>query len=112
MEFACKVAGSKLIVVLGHSRCGAIRGAVDQVKLGNLTGLLEKLEPAIETVKKITNFEVGSTDFMDAVVEQNVHEIARKILKQSEILANMVSKGEIGIAKGVYSVESGKVEFY
>ncbi|MCB0506188.1 MAG: carbonic anhydrase [Cyclobacteriaceae bacterium] len=111
MEFACKIAGSKLIVVLGHTRCGAVNGAVSDVKMGSLTGLLSKIKPAIETVEKATNHEHGSAPFLDEVVEQNVRDVAKEILKKSPILAEMVKNGEIDIAKGVYSVDTGKVEF-
>ena len=111
MEFACKVAGSKVIVVLGHTKCGAVRGAVDQVELGNLTGLLKKIEPAIETVKQESKYEVGDNPFMDAVVTQNVLDAADEIISKSDVLSEMVSAGEIAIVKAVYSVDTGKVDF-
>ena len=111
MEFACKVAGSKLIVVLGHTRCGAVKGAVNQVKLGKLTGLLEKIEPAIESVQKESNFEIGAPDFIDEVVKQNVIDVVDKITQRSTILGDMVSNKEIAIVKGVYFVETGAVVF-
>lgn len=111
MEFACKVAGSKLIVVLGHTRCGAVKGAVNQVKLGNLTGLLEKIEPAIESVQKESNLEIGAPDFIDEVVKQNVIDVVDEISQRSTILADMVSNEEIAIVKGVYFVETGEVVF-
>lgn len=109
MEFACKIAGSKLIVVLGHTKCGAVNGAVNGVKMGSLTGLLEKIEPAIEAVKH--KHSADDPAFMDEVVEQNVRDVADEILEKSPILAEMVKAGEIGIAKGIYSVDTGKVEF-
>lgn len=111
MEFACQVAGSKLIVVLGHTRCGAVGGAVNQVELGHLTGLLKKIEPAIESVKGRDAHQPGQDQFMDAVVKQNVIDVADEIMARSEVLRQMVSAGEIEIAKGVYSVETGEVEF-
>lgn len=111
MEFACKVAGSKLIVVLGHTKCGAVTGAVGGVEMGNLSGLLKKIEPAIETVKKESKHAVGGDEFMNEVVEQNVRDVSEDILERSEILAQMVKAGEIDIVKGVYSVDTGKVEF-
>ena len=111
MEFACKVAGSKLIVVLGHTRCGAVKGAVNQVKLGNLTGLLEKIEPAIESVQKESNIDIGAPDFIDEVVKQNVIDVVDEITQRSTILSDMVSNGEIAIVKGVYFVETGEVVF-
>ena len=111
MEFACKVAGSKLIVVLGHSRCGAVKGAVEQVKLGNLSSLLKKIEPAIEIVKRESKFEFGDPHFMNEVVRHNVIDVADEITKRSEILADMVSDDKIAIVKGVYFVETGDVIF-
>ena len=111
MEFACKVAGSKLIVVLGHTRCGAVKGAVNQVKLGNLTGLLEKIEPAIESVQKESNIDIGAPDFIDEVVKQNVIDVVDEITQRSTILSDMVSNGKIAIVKGVYFVETGEVVF-
>jgi carbonic anhydrase len=111
MEFACKVAGSKLIVVLGHSRCGAVNGAVDQVEMGNLTGLLKKIKPAIDAVEKEATNDFGDADFRDEVVERNVLNVANEIPEKSEILQQMLAGGEIAIAKGVYSVETGKVIF-
>lgn len=111
MEFACKVARSKLIVVLGHSRCGAVNGAVDQVEMGNLTGLLKKIKPAIDAVEKEATNDFGDADFRDEVVERNVLNVANEIPEKSEILQQMLAGGEIAIAKGVYSVETGKVIF-
>ncbi|MFV2058967.1 MAG: carbonic anhydrase family protein [Thiohalomonadales bacterium] len=111
MEFACKVAGSKLIVILGHSRCGAVKGAVDQVEMGNLTGLLKKIEPAIDSVVGEAKFERGDMNFMDEVVKLNVHNVANEIQEKSDILGQMVADGEIGIAKAVYFVETGEVIF-
>jgi len=111
MEFACKVAGSKLIVVLGHTKCGAIKGAVSEVELGNLTGLLKKIEPAINYVKKTHDFKVGDKKFMDAVVNKNAADVAEQITVRSPTLKRMLLAGEIAIVKGVYSVETGKVKF-
>jgi len=112
LEFACKVAGSKLIVVLGHTRCGAVRGAVDKVDMGNLTSLLKKIEPAIDLVKKETNYATGEPEFMNEVVKRNVLDVADEILHESTILRQMVENSEIAIAKGTYYVENGAVEFY
>ena len=111
MEFACKVAGSKLIVVLGHSKCGAIKGACAGVQLGHLTGLLEKVKPAIEQVKKQTVHEPGSPEFVEEVAQQNVMYHMHDILKRSPILKEMLDEGKIGIAAGMYSIESGEVDF-
>ena len=112
MEFACNVAGSKLIVVLGHTSCGAVKGAIGNVELGNLTGLLKKIEPAIKKVKEEANFATDDAAFVDAVVNHNVDNVADEILLKSEILNEMVNEGNIKIVKAVYSVETGVVTFY
>ena len=112
MEFACKAAGSKLIVVLGHSDCGAIKGACDNVELGNLTVLLDKIKPAIAAENKTTDNRTSSNkEFVDNVTHINVDLAAQDIIKRSAVLAEMVNNGEIAIAKGVYNLKSGKVEF-
>ena len=111
MEFACKVVGTKLIVVLGHNKCGAVNGAIDQVELGNLTGLLDKIKPAIDAVKQESTSDSGDGDFRDKVVERNVIDVANEIPERSEILRQMIADGELAIAKGVYSVETGQVVF-
>ena len=111
MEFACKVAGSKLIVVLGHSRCGAVKGAVEQVEMGNLTGLLKKIAPSIEAIAVESKHEFGDVHFMDEVVKRNVVDVADEIPLRSEILAKMIDDGEVVIAKAVYHVETGDVIF-
>jgi carbonic anhydrase len=110
MEFACKVAGSKLIVVLGHSKCGAIKGACNHVELGNLTGLLEKVQPAIEKVKEQGSDTVNPA-FIEAVAHANTLHTMEEVLKRSPILKEMFENGEIGIAAGYYSVETGEVKF-
>ena len=112
MEFASKLAGSKLIVVLGHTRCGAVGGAVGQVEMENLTGLLHKIHPAIDTVKQDLDLTTDDENFMDEVVKQNVINVADEISQRSNILKQMAAKGEIDIVKAVYSVDSGVVEFY
>ena len=111
MEFASKVVGTKLIVVLGHSRCGAVNGAIDQVVMGNLTGLLDKIQPAIDSVKQESTNDIGDDNFRDEVVLRNAIDVANEIPERSEILRLMISDGEIAIAKGVYSVETGEVVF-
>lgn len=110
MEFACKVAGSKLIMVLGHSKCGAIKGACNHVELGNLTGLLEKVQPAIEKVKK-QGSDTVNPEFIEAVAHANTLHTMELVLKRSPILKEMFENGEIGIAAGYYSVETGEVKF-
>ena len=113
MEFACKVAGAKLIVVLGHTKCGAIKGACDHVQLGNLTAVISKIEPAVQaetTVKE--NRSSANPEFVEKVSEINVRRTVQEILNRSEILREMVEQGQIGIIGGMYDVTSGVVEFY
>ena len=111
MEFACNVAGSKLIVVLGHSQCGAIKGACSHVKMGHLTGLLNKIQPAVEKIEA-SNLSVNFEEIVEEVAHENVHLQMNEILQRSEILRNLFQEGKIGIAGGMYSVESGEVEFF
>jgi carbonic anhydrase len=103
MEFATKVVGSKHILVLGHTSCGAVQGAYDQVDLGNLTGLLNKITPAVEAA--------GAGADVDEIARMNVELTIEKILEDSPILKGMVDSGEIGISGGMYDVSSGKVTF-
>lgn len=112
MEFACKVAGSKLVVVLGHTSCGAIKGACDDVEMGNLTGLIDKIKPSVEGVNYDGDKSSKNLEFVDKVAEENVHRMMDDIKNRSSILKEMAEKGEIGIAGGMYNVETGVVEFY
>ncbi|WP_315815790.1 carbonic anhydrase [Paraflavitalea speifideaquila] len=109
MEFACKVAGSKLIMVLGHSKCGAIKGACNHVELGHLTGLLDKVQPAIEKIKS-KGQETVNPEFIEAVAQANTLHTMDEVLRRSPILKEMYENGEIGIAAGYYSVETGEVK--
>lgn len=113
MEFACKVAGSKLIVVLGHTKCGAVKGACDHVEMGNLTALLSKLRPAVddETVTKKER-NSSNSEFVENVASINVRRTVDAIRERSHILHEMIENGEIGICGAMYNVESGEVEFY
>lgn len=113
LEYSCKVAGSKLIVVLGHTRCGAIRGACDHVEMGNLTTLLNKIEPAIYHERTIKENRTSSNEeFVNKVTEIHVHRCVETIIEQSVILRDMVQKGEIGIIGGMYNIENGQVKFF
>lgn len=113
MEFGCKVAGSKIIVVLGHTSCGAIKGACDHVELGNLTGLLSKIQPAIEAETTIReNRNSSNTEFVDKVTDLNVKKTIEQILEKSPILKEMLAAGEIGIVGGVHNITTGEVDFY
>ena len=111
MEFACQIAGSKLIVVLGHSKCGAVKGACANVEMGNLTGLLDKIQPAIERASKNSVNLKGSPEFVEDVAKENVMYHVNEIINQSPILSEMIDEGKIGIAAAMYSVESGTVDF-
>ena len=109
MEFACKVIGSKHILVLGHTSCGAIQGAYDDVKLGNLTGLLENLKPAVLDVQKSSGRENDIS--IDEIAEANVRLTIEQILEQSPILKEMADLKEIKISGAMYDVKSGVVSF-
>tara|TARA_R110000796_G_scaffold99567_1_gene207792 strand:+ start:50249 stop:50893 length:645 start_codon:yes stop_codon:yes gene_type:complete len=113
IEFACKVSGSKLILIMGHSDCGAVKAAVDDVKLGNITDMLANLKPAVAAVTEIKG-KATSEDkcFVAAVARQNVLLNKDKILQNSPIIADMVAKGEVKIAGCMYDLASGVVEFY
>lgn len=113
MEYACKVAGSKIVVVLGHSKCGAIKGACDHVQLGHLTALVQKVVPAMERVTHITRERNSKNSaFVESVAAQNVRWVMEQIYRRSPILAGMIDRDEIGIVGGMYDVDSGVVEFY
>ena len=113
MEFACKLAGSKVIVVLGHTRCGAVKGACDGARMGNLTTLLSKLEPAVEEEVATTNNRTASNpQFVENVAEINVRRNVHEVLNRSDILRQMVAEGQIGIVGAMYDVSTGVVEFY
>ena len=113
MEFACKVAGSKLVVVLGHTKCGAVKGACDHVEMGNLTALLSKLQPSVasETQTK-ENRNSRNGDFVENVAAINVKQMVNAIRERSVVLHEMIENGEIGICGAMYNVETGNVEFY
>ncbi len=113
MEFACKVAGSKVIVVLGHTKCGAIKGACDHVEMGNLTALLSKIQPAVYDEKsEIENRNSGNSKFVEKVASINVKRTVNAIMQRSPILNEMIKNGEIGIIGGMHNLNDGKVLFY
>lgn len=115
MEFACKLAGTKLIVVLGHTSCGAVKGACDGAELGNLTAMLNKIKPAVESVKTPEDPSLRNSknlEFVDNVAEKNVYLTLDNIRKQSEVLAEMEKNGEIKIIGGMYDISDGSVVFY
>lgn len=115
MEFACKIAGTKLLVVLGHTGCGAVKGACDGAKLGHLTSMLANITPAVDAViepKDITLRNSSNLSFVDDVAVKNVQMTMDKILEQSEVLAEMSQKGEVIIVGAMYDVNTGEVTFY
>ena len=113
MEFSCKVAGARVVVVLGHTKCGAVKGACDNVKMGNLTTLLEKLKPAVDSETSVTSDRnANNAEFVEKVASLNVRITNRQILKNSPILKEMIEKGEVALVGGMYDVETGIVDFY
>ena len=112
LEFACKVAGSKAIVVMGHTSCGAVKGAADNVELGNLTAMLDNLEPAVNAVKDIKGERNSKNDeFVQKISDKNVELTIEKIKSDSPVLKEMYDNGEITIVGAMYDVETGKVTF-
>jgi carbonic anhydrase len=113
MEFGCKVAGAKIIVVLGHTKCGAVKGACDNVALGNLTGLIAKIKPAVEQ-ESVTSENRNSSNgvFVENVAELNVSLSVKNILLKSPIIADMVKNGDIGIVGGIHDITTGEVKFF
>ena len=115
MEFACKLAGTKVLVVLGHTSCGAVKGACDNAKLGNLTAMLEKITPAVNGVLEPTDLTLRNSsniEFVNEVAQKNVQLNIDRILNESPVLAEMQKAGEIEIVGGMYDISTGKVNFY
>ncbi|MGA1030263.1 MAG: carbonic anhydrase family protein [Flavobacteriaceae bacterium] len=114
MEFACKLAGTKLIVVLGHTACGAVKGACDSARLGNLSGLIEKIEPAVEAVKEPADPALrnsSNSQFVDEVAQKNVQMTIENIRLDSPVLAEMEAEGAIQIVGAMYDIKTGAVHF-
>jgi carbonic anhydrase len=112
MEFGCKVAGSKIIVVLGHTKCGAVKGACDHVEMGNLTALLSKIQPAVYDEKTETNRNSDNEEFVEKVSTINVKRTVQAIIERSPILKEMIEAGEIEIIGGNHDITTGEVSFY
>jgi carbonic anhydrase len=113
MEFGCKVAGAKIIVVLGHTKCGAVKGACDHVELGNLTGLIAKIKPAVDQeITTTDNRNSSNSTFVENVAELNVSLSVKNILLKSPIVAEMVKNDEITIVGGVHDISTGEVKFF
>lgn len=112
LEYATAVAGSKLILVLGHSNCGAIKGACDHLKMGHLTSLLDQIEPAIQKGNELFEVRNSSNDeYVAAVTKFNVQHSISEMLKRSPIISDLVKQGAVGIAPAIYDVATGKVSF-
>jgi len=113
MEFACKLSGSKLIAVIGHSNCGAIKGAIDDAQLGNLTGLLDKVKPAMDDVPSdVTPRTTKNSEYVDQVAEANVRLVMKQIRERSPVLREMIDSGQIKLVGGMYDLSTGKVTFF
>ena len=115
MEFACRIAGAKLVVVLGHAQCGAIRGACDNVELGLLTGMLENIQPAVDAVATPSEPADRCSEnvaFVDAVARENVRRGVDGITKRSDVLREMRDSGSIDIVGGMHDIGTGAVEFF
>lgn len=112
MEFACKVAGAKLIIVMGHQHCGAVKGAIDDVHLGNLTSMLANIKPAVEMSKNFEGEKSSKNEaYVKLVAQNNIRNTIAQIRTKSEILKEMEAKGEIKIVGAFYTLRTGKLEF-
>jgi carbonic anhydrase len=112
MEFACAVAGAKAVVVFGHTACGAVKGAIDDVEMGNLTGLLARIKPAITATKFEGEKSSKNAAYVDAVARTNVVVALESIRRRSPILADLERKGTIRVAGAMYDLAAGRVEFF
>jgi carbonic anhydrase len=115
IEFGCKVAGSKLVVVMGHTSCGAVKGACDDVKLGHISTLISKIKPAVKAVKEpedVSQRTSANLKFVNKVAEENVHKTIQNIRSESSILKEMEDNEEIRIIGAMYHVENGDVTFF
>jgi carbonic anhydrase len=112
LEFACALAGAKAIVVMGHTSCGAIKGAIDDAKLGNLTGLLEKIKPAVAATKYEGERSSKNGEYVDAVAKSNVLLTIDEIRRRSNVLAGLEKAGKIKIAGAMYNLVGGRAEFF
>ena len=112
MEFACKIAGSKLVVVLGHTKCGAIKGACDGVQLGNLTTLLNWIQPSVYLERSVQDHRTSSNpEFVDKVTRIHVRRSVESIIERSMVLRELIEQGQVGLIGAIYDVETGAVEF-
>ena len=112
MEYACEALGSKLFVVLGHTHCGAVKGAADNFEMGNLTALLDEIKPAVDAEKETShNRNSSNKQFVQNVIGLNVTHQLETILKSSDIIRNKVKSGEVGLIGAIYDIETGAVNF-
>ena len=112
LEFACAAAGAKAVVVMGHTACGAIKGAIDNVQLGHLTGLLEKIKPAVPATTFTGERTSNNAAFVDAVAATNVRRTVAEIRSRSDVLDGLAKEGKIKIVGSMYHLAGGRVEFF
>ncbi len=112
MEFACKLSGAKVVLVMGHTACGAVKGAIDNAELGNLTGLLARIKPAVEATRYTGERSAKNYGFVDAVARKSVELTVANIRKDSPVLAELETKGTIKITGAMYNLATGAVEFF
>lgn len=112
MEFACQLSGAKVVLVMGHTKCGAIKGAIDNAKLGNLTALLDKIQPAVKATAYTGDRSASNYDFVDAVARRNVEMTIADIRQRSVVLHELETAGTIRIAGAMYNVETARIDFF
>ncbi|WP_133667776.1 carbonic anhydrase family protein [Paraburkholderia sp. BL10I2N1] len=112
MEFACKLAGAKVVLVMGHTKCGAVKGAIANAELGNLTGLLARIKPAVEATTYTGDRSATNYDFVDAVARKNVELTVADIRRDSPVLAELETQSRIKITGAMYNIGTGAVEFF
>ena len=112
MEFACQLSGAKVVLVMGHTKCGAIKGAIDHAQLGNLTALLDKIQPAVKATVYAGERSAKNYDFVDAVARKNVELTMADIRQRSEVLRQLADAGSIKIAGAMYNIETAKIAFF
>jgi carbonic anhydrase len=111
MEFACKVAGAKVVLVMGHTKCGAVAGAIDKAELGHLTGLLAKIRPAVDATDYQGERSAKNYAFVDAVARKNIELTMTEIKNNSAVLNDMIIAGKLKIIGAMYDIESGVLTF-
>jgi carbonic anhydrase len=111
MEFACQLSGAKVVLVMGHTKCGAIKGAIDNAKLGNLTALLDKIQPAVKATAYSGSRTANNYDFVDAVARKNVELTMVDIRQRSTVLRELAAAGTIKIVGAMYDIETAKIDF-